>query len=212
MAQLWAWMTRFYGHKWTSTQGTSDLIIDKDGKDQPGSGAWSKALAGLRPHQLAEGLDACRLRDDPWPPSAPEFRKMCEAGRSNLGIPNVDDAWSEAVEASSDPTIWKFSHPIVHEAGRLTDWYSIRHGTTKSNSVRNRFDKRYADLTAKLQRGEPLIDDQLLIGQELRKGDFEAAVSASEAVANKIAEDQGLTGKSTEQLRAELRARMGIQR
>jgi len=212
MAQLWAWMTRFYGHKWTSTQGTSDLMLDENGKEQPGSGAWGKALAGMSPQQLGAGLDACRLRDDPWPPSAPEFRALCEAGVSNLGIPSVDAAWREAVEASSDPTIWKFSHPIVQEAARLTDWYSIRTGTPKAETVQNRFGKRYADLTAKLQRGEPLVEGQLLISQEAAQDEREKAERANEqAVLDRI-KAQGLDKKTPEELRAEMRAKLGIRR
>lgn len=212
MAQLWAWMTRFYGHKWTSTQGTSDLILDEAGKEQPGSGAWGKALAGLSPQQLGAGLDACRLRDDPWPPSAPEFRALCEAGQSNLGIPTPDAAWREAVEASSDVLNWKFSHPIVQEAARLTDWYSIRTGTPKAETVQNRFNKRYADLTAKLQRGEPLIEGQKLLSQETAQSERERSEHANESLIRQRIKDQSLEGKSPAELMAAMRERLGMKR
>lgn len=212
MDQLWAWMTRFYGHKWTSTQGTSDQIFDELGKEQPGSGAWAKALSGLSPKQLGAGLEACRLRNDPWPPSAPEFRDMCMAGQSSLGIPDVSAAWREAVEASTDPTQWKFSHPIVHEAGRLTDWYSIRNGVPKAETVQARFNKRYADLTAKLNRGEALIDGQLQIGQDAAQSQLEKSEQANDWLVKQRIKDQGLDEKSPEELRAELLAKMGIKR
>jgi hypothetical protein len=212
MDQLWAWMTRFYGHKWTSTQGTSDQMFDEKGKEQPGSGAWGKALSGLSPKQLGAGLEACRLRDDPWPPSAPEFRAMCEAGRSSLGIPDVASAWREAVEASSDVINWKFSHPIVQECGKLTDWYSIRTGTPKAETVQNRFNKRYADLVAKLQRGEPLIDGQLLLGQDAVQSQLEKSDQANDWLVKQRIKDQGLDAKSPGELRAELLAKMGIKR
>lgn len=212
MDQLWAWMTRFYGHKWTTTQGTSDQIFDELGKEQPGSGAWAKALAGLSPKQLGAGLEACRLRADPWPPSAPEFRALCEAGGNSLGIPDVATAWREAVEASTDPATWKFSHPIVQEAARLTDWYSIRTGTPKAETVQNRFNKRYADLVAKLQRGEPLVDGQKLISQETAQSERERSERANDFLVKQRIKDQGLHTKTPAELRDELRAKLGIKR
>lgn len=212
MAQLWAWMTRFYGHKWTSTQGTSDLMLDEQGREQPGSGAWGKLLAGLSPQQLGAGLEACKMRDDPWPPSAPEFRALCEAGVSRLGIPDVATAWREAVEASTDPTKWKFSHPIVQEAARLTDWYSIRTGTPKAETVQNRFNKRYGDLTAKLQRGEPLVEGQLLLSRDAEKNEIEKSEQANDFLVRQRIKDQGLDQKTPAQLRAELLEKMGVRR
>lgn len=201
MATLWVRMTELYGHKWTSVHGEADS-----------SGTWGKVLVGMTREQLASGMQACARSDDPWPPSAPEFRKLCEAGGNNLGIPDVTSAWREAVEASTDPTQWKFSHPIVHEAGRLTDWYSIRNGIPKAETVQNRFNKRYADLVAKMQRGEPLVDGQLLLGQEVQAGALEVSDKLNDLVVKQRIKDQGLDVKSPDELRAELLAKMGIKR
>lgn len=201
MATLWLRMTELYGHKWTSVHGESDT-----------SGTWGKVLFGISREQLAAGMQACARSSDPWPPSAPEFRALCEAGVSSLGIPTVDAAWREAVEASTDPTTFKFSHPIVHEAARLTDWYSIRTGTPKAETVQNRFNKRYADLTAKLQRGEPLIEGQKLLSQEAAASELEKSEQANDSLVKQRIKDQGLDDKTPEQLRAELLEKMGIKR
>lgn len=203
MGKLWVLMTDMYGHKWTSVHGEKD------------SGTWGKVLHDISGHQIAIGMQACATRTDDqaeWPPSAPEFRKMCLAGGSNLGIPDVAAAWREAVEASSDVINWKFSHPIVHEAARLTDWYSIRNGVPKAETVQNRFNKRYAELTAKMQRGEPLVDGQLLLGQEVQAGALEVSDKLNDMVVKQRIKDQGLDAKSPDELRAELRAKMGIKR
>lgn len=201
MATLWLRMTELYGHKWTSVHGESDT-----------SDTWGKVLFGLGREQLAAGMQACAKSDDPWPPSAPEFRAMCEAGRSALGIPDVATAWREAVEASSDVINWKFSHPIVQEAARLTDWYSIRTGTPKAETVQNRFNKRYADLVAKLQRGESLVDGQKLLSQDAAQSEREKSEQANEFLVRQRIKDQGLDEKTPDQLRAELRAKLGIKR
>lgn len=215
MEKLWVMMAGLYGHKWISSYGTSDIKLDEIGNPRPDSGIWAKALSGINGQQIAHGMKMCTMRTGEqaaWPPSAPEFRDMCLAGKSILGIPDVAAAWREAAEASTDPSAWKFSHPIVQEAGRLTDWYSIRHGVPKAETVQARFNKRYADLAAKLQRGEPLIDGQLLIGQEAAKNELEKSDQANDFLVKQRIKDQGLDGKSTEELRAEMRAKLGIKR
>lgn len=204
MGKLWVLMTEMYGHKWVSVHGESDE-----------SGTWSKVLGDLTGPQVAIGMQACARRTGDqaaWPPSAPEFREMCLAGANNLGIPDVSLAWREAVEASSNPREWKFSHPIVHEAGRLTDWYSIRTGTPKAETVQRRFEKRYADLTAKLHRGEPLVDGQLLLAQESSGSDLEKSDRLNEFLIQQRIVDQGLADKTPEELRAELLEKLGIKR
>lgn len=203
MARLWVLMTEMYGHKWASVHGEKD------------SGTWGKVLHDITGHQIGVGMHACAARTDDhaeWPPSAPEFRKMCLAGTSSIGIPTPDAAWREAVEASSDVINWKFSHPIVQEAARLTDWYSIRTGTPKAETVQNRFNKRYADLTAKLQRGEPLIDGQKLLSQESAQSEREKSERANDFLIKQRIRDQGLDQKTPDELRAALREKLGIKR
>ncbi len=215
MEKLWVMMAGLYGHKWISSYGTSDVKVDDLGNPRPDSGIWSKTLAGVSGQQIAQGMKMCTMRTGEqaaWPPSAPEFRDMCLAGQSILGIPDVSSAWHEAVNASTDPTQWKFSHPIVQEAARLTDWYSIRHGIPKAETVQNRFNKRYADLVAKLNRGEPLIDGQLQIGMDAAQGELEKSEQANDWLVKQRIKDQGLDRKSTDELRAEMRAKLGIKR
>jgi hypothetical protein len=215
MEKLWVMMAGLYGHKWISSYGTSDIKLDDAGNPRPDSGIWGKALAGISGQQIAHGMKLCTLRTGEqaaWPPSAPEFRDMCLAGQSAHGIPDVTAAWREAVEASTDPMNWKFSHPIVQEAARLTDWYSIRTGTPKAETVQNRFNKRYADLVAKLNRGEPLVDGQLQIGHDEAQSLLEKSDHANDWLVKQRIKDQGLDAKSPGELRAELLAKMGIKR
>lgn len=203
MVRLWELMTELYGHKWTSVHGLGD-----------DSGNWGKIFSGITGQQLAQGVRAWTAQPADiakWPPGAVELRDLCRA-KASTDIPPVDLAWREAAEASTDPSAWNFSHPIVQEAGRLTDWYSIRHGIPKAETVQARFNKRYADLAAKLQRGEPLIDGQLLIGQEAAKNELEKSDQANDWLVKQRIKDQGLDGKSTEELRAEMRAKLGIKR
>lgn len=67
MEILWERMTEIYGHRWRSSYGSANAIR-----------TWQKALADLTAEQLADGLKRCLTRDDPWPPTLPEFRSLCK--------------------------------------------------------------------------------------------------------------------------------------
>lgn len=204
MEKLWELMVDLYGHKWTSVHGLGD-----------DSGHWAKVMGDITPKMLAQGARAWINQGGEaakWPPGAVDLRDMCLAGVNSLGVPDVAIAWREAVEASTDPMTWKFSHPIVQEAARLTDWYSIRKGTPSAEAVQSRFTKRYADLVAKLQRGKPLIDGQKLLSQETAQSERERSEQANEFLVKQRIKDQGLHTKTPAELRAELLEKMGIKR
>lgn len=75
IAELWARMGSLYGHRWASSYGTSDA-----------DDTWLHALRGVTPQQMAAGLRAAisrskdrrRSNEEDWPPTAGEFRAMCE--------------------------------------------------------------------------------------------------------------------------------------
>lgn len=64
-------MMEFYGHKWASMYGETFEASGSAGL------TWQKGLAGVVPGNLADGLRKCLDREDPWPPTLPEFRKLC---------------------------------------------------------------------------------------------------------------------------------------
>ena len=66
MASLWMRMVGLYGHKWTSSYGESDA-----------DGTWQSGLSGLTANDFERGLRNCMNCDDGWPPSLPDFRRMC---------------------------------------------------------------------------------------------------------------------------------------
>jgi hypothetical protein len=74
MRKLWLRMTEIYGHKWTSAYG-------EDAEKGAGH-TWAKGLASITPRQIANGISSAISSSDSWPPTLPEFRKLC------LGIPS----------------------------------------------------------------------------------------------------------------------------
>ena len=60
-------MGSMFGHKWVSSYGAS---VDPDK-------VWAATLNGLTPEQIKDGLKRLSDSGAEWPPSAPEFRKLC---------------------------------------------------------------------------------------------------------------------------------------
>ncbi len=59
-------MAKIYGHKWVSSFGAAD------------DGTWLSGLRDVTPEQIGIGLERCRIRSEPWPPTLPEFRALCK--------------------------------------------------------------------------------------------------------------------------------------
>lgn len=65
IAHLWQFMARFFGYRWLNSYGDSD------------NGTWLAGLCDVTPDQILRGIDVVRLSGKEWPPTLPEFRKMC---------------------------------------------------------------------------------------------------------------------------------------
>lgn len=77
---LWDKMTRIYGHAWVSGYGAED------------DGTWLTGLRHCTPQMIGHGIDRCiELRAGDWPPSLPEFRRLC------MDIPSKDEAIVDAM-------------------------------------------------------------------------------------------------------------------
>lgn len=107
--KLFEQMLHTYGKKFTDQWGGADA--------DPLIAHWSRQLAGFTGPELARGLKALEARD--WPPTLPEFKKMCR--------PPIDPvvAYYEAeagmlARAAGRPGEW--SHPAIfwaaHQLGQ----------------------------------------------------------------------------------------------
>lgn len=92
-----------YGKKFTDQWGatsTDELVAH-----------WSEQLAGYNGAELKRGLDSLATRD--WPPTLPEFKKLCRRPIDTTA------AYYEAVagiQARADGKYGKWSHPAVYWA------------------------------------------------------------------------------------------------
>ncbi len=181
-------MTGLFGQKWTSAYGLADR-----------NGEWQRTLDGLHPAQLEIGLNRVRLAGSEWPPTAPEFRKLCQPLPEELGLPTLAKAWREANEHASQPSHHGWSHRAVYLAGRSAGWYELRNGGTaeECREVKRRFGAAYQALTIRALNGEPL-EDQLSIEHQ-----FDPAIHSNQLVRETMAE-QGIDPLDGQSARARL--------
>lgn len=72
-------MTSLYGHRWTSAYGDH---VDPDG-------VWERALTGIDKIAIGRAFSHLATQTgEPWPPSAPEFRQLCEGEKGH-------DTWQQ---------------------------------------------------------------------------------------------------------------------
>jgi hypothetical protein len=86
------------------------------------------------------------LDTEGWPPSAPQFRKLC---LQVPGLPSDDDAWVEALAGT-------YSHKAVQIAAEATSTFDLRAGKPGDKALRMRFERNYAIVVSRAQRGLPL--------------------------------------------------------
>ena len=80
IANLWERLTHIYGHKFSSVYGES--AID-GGSMTEAAKTWASGLRGLTGEQIANGLRECINCGESWPPTLPDFVKMCKGNRVN---------------------------------------------------------------------------------------------------------------------------------
>ena len=84
MINLWERLTHIYGHKFASAYGESAI----EGNNlTEAARTWASGLRGLAGEQIATGLRECINCGASWPPTLPEFVKMCKGdGENEFGL------------------------------------------------------------------------------------------------------------------------------
>jgi len=98
----------------------------------------------------ARGLErGLRERADPWPPTLPEFRQLCQPTPDELGLPMVEDAYRVAYWQQPD---WSGVHPIVWYARQAVGVFELISEPVSRN--RPRFEAVYQALVRRALAGE----------------------------------------------------------
>ena len=80
IVRLWTRMRQMYGHRWQSAMGD---CVDPQGGLTDTAQLWLGGLADVSLPQIANGVNGLLEGGPDWPPTLPEFRRMC-AGQSEL--------------------------------------------------------------------------------------------------------------------------------
>ncbi len=107
--RLFARLEAFYGSKFADTWKNCDLENVKS--------VWADGLGGMTRDELLAGVMGCKGKD--WPPTLPEFIKLCKQGDANApgGHPSANEAWALvlASQDESDTVVW--TEQIAEAAG-----------------------------------------------------------------------------------------------
>lgn len=186
-------MTETYGHRWTSSFGVLPRADH----------AWAKHLTGLNGRQIANGLaQMSNLDTEGWPPSAPQFRKLC---LHVTGLPSEAEAWQEALAG-------KYSHEAVRIAAENTSTFDLRSGKPDDKALRQRFERNYAIVMRRAQTGQALngkIAEGIGHDSMRPREHIQLEHSRREAEALVLAQGIPVNGKSAREL---LLAKVGIRR
>lgn len=115
-------------------------------------------IAGITWHQAIEprdtaptrGLERCiRERADPWPPTLPEFRRLCQPATEELGLPTVEEAYRVACLQQPD---WSGVPPIVWHARPAVGVFELI--SEPASRTRPRFEAIYQALVRRALAGE----------------------------------------------------------
>lgn len=104
-------MLQTYGHRFEASFGTTP------------NESWATILAGITPQMMGSGLRRMRTDDrfTSWPPTALEFRALCEPSNADYGLPDDDAAYRMAVDWSRIKQ--QDRHPaVLATLGALDTW------------------------------------------------------------------------------------------
>lgn len=123
VGHIWARMLSIYGHKWASHLGVAD---DGTGALTDAAKTWQKGLSGITVEQIKHGFDVLIFKSHEWPPSLPEFRKLCLSKNTN-NAPSLDETISTLVMMPRSGSLaGRYKHPLILAVSGSVDMFALR--------------------------------------------------------------------------------------
>lgn len=121
---LWKRMLSIYGYKWASHMG---LSTDAKGHLSDAAKTWQQGLSGLGIDQVKIGFDMLISKSCEWPPSLPEFRKLCLSKKME-DIPTSEQCVNVLVSVSGKTGSIKsrYGHPLIFCIASQVDMHILR--------------------------------------------------------------------------------------
>lgn len=150
LRRVWERMAAIYPNRWRAAMG--DSPNSPEGGLTVYGDTWAKGLAGLRPDEIARGLEACITRSDPWPPVLAEFRALC------LAIPSMAQVREDLTREHAD------REPFTIMVARRLDGHRYR--TADAREAERLLREAYDDAREARMRGEPLPEPLLKVAHD----------------------------------------------
>jgi hypothetical protein len=184
IGHIWKRMLSIYGYKWESHLGRP---VDDRGQMSDVARTWQKGLAGITVEQIKHGFDVLIFKNHPWPPSLPEFRKIClSAEQSN--IPSLEQVVNmlACIPNRGGSLVRRYQHPLVLAISSQVDMFCLR--TAKQVDATRMVKPVYEKL---LDAGWPdwpdhAHEEQAAIGREVSRSSKVAALSALKNIKGKL--------------------------
>lgn len=124
---LWTLMGRLYGHRWSSAYSE-----DVD----PGN-VWAAALRGISRDQIRAGFSRLVSGNHAWPPTAIEFRSICEQYDGAPTVQSSKQEFMRLVGLAADKRRWSNHHPALYWIFQQIGGWEI--GRMSSDAIERRF-------------------------------------------------------------------------
>lgn len=136
-----AWVRRIF-QRMAGMYGTKFAQLWSGVGEEAVVALWAEELGDFRPEEIMTGLNACRTHE--WPPTLPEFMKMCRPWM------NPEVAYHEAVAGMGcrrrgDKGLW--SHPAIYWAAVSTGSHDLLNSTY--TTMKARWGRAFSDELAK---------------------------------------------------------------
>jgi hypothetical protein len=115
--QLFLQMGAIYPYKWNGQ--FPDVMAVRIAKSE-----WYDALRGFSDAEVQRGLSFCRKNGGAFPPSIPEFVKMCQPTLEELGVLSEERAFQDFLQKN-------FENPILKKTVQMLDYFGVSRMSTK---------------------------------------------------------------------------------
>ncbi|NHN39640.1 hypothetical protein G8764_20255 [Pseudomaricurvus alcaniphilus] len=114
---------------------------------------WAETLLDFSPEIILRGAKKAIEQSD-YLPTLHKMIGYCQGSPELHGLPDIHSAYLEACRAPSPKAEYRWSHPAVYHAGKLSDWFFLANNAERDTFPV--FKGHYLDLCGRVLRGEEL--------------------------------------------------------
>ncbi len=117
---------------------------------------WLESLQRFDPNTILKATKNL-IESSEYFPTLRTMIRHCEEA-NDLGLPEAHAAYIEACRASSPKANFKWSHPAIYHAGKMTDWYFLQ--SSSEELAFPVFKKAYEKICQQVAQGTKLPEPQ----------------------------------------------------